>query len=142
MSRPRQPVTYTASKTLTKGVHGESIVNASAAAGMTITLPASSGDGTKITIFCLTTVTSNDLIIQVANATDVLSGGVSMSTDIGGTNMLTAATSDTITMNGSTKGGLIGSWVELEDVSSGFWKLNGFLKTTGTEATPFSAAVS
>ena len=142
MAYPLQPITITASATMSKDTHAGTVVNLSAAAGLTATLPASNGKGDVYTFFVLTTVTSNNYIIAVANATDVIQGGVALSTDIGGTNMLTASTSDTITMNGSTKGGLIGSWVRLRDVSTGFWMCEGFLVCTGTEADPFSAAVS
>jgi hypothetical protein len=55
--------------------------------------------------------------------------------------MPTSATTDTITMNGSTTGGVVGSWVKMKDVATGFWRLEGGLVCTGTEATPFSAAV-
>jgi hypothetical protein len=137
-----QPITITASATMDKDTHAGTVVRLSAAAGLTVTLPASTGDGTEYEFFVLTTVTSNNYIIAVANATDIMQGGVAMSTDIGGTNMLASATSDTITMNGSTKGGLIGSWVRLKDVSAGFWRVEGFMVCTGTEADPFSAAVS
>ena len=137
-----QPITITASATMDKDTHAGTVVRLSAAAGLTVTLPASTGDGTEYEFFVLTTVTSNNYIIAVANATDIMQGGVSMSTDIGGTNMLASATSDTITMNGSTKGGLIGSWVRLKDVSAGFWRVEGFMVCTGTEADPFSAAVA
>jgi hypothetical protein len=136
------PKTITASATLSRNVHAGSVTRLSAAAGLTVTLPATTGDGDVYEIFVLTTVTSNNYIIAVANATDVMQGGVALSTDIGGTNMLASATSDTITMNGSTKGGLIGSWVTLKDVSAGFWQVSGFLVCTGTEADPFSASVS
>lgn len=142
MAYPLQPITVTASTTLAKDTHAGTVVNVSAAAGLTLTLPASTGKGDEYSVFVLTTVTSNNYIIAVANATDVMQGGVSMSTDIGGTNMLASATSDTITMNGSTKGGLIGSWVRLKDVSAGFWRVEGFMVCTGTEADPFSAAVA
>lgn len=142
MAYPMQPITVTASVTLDRDIHAGTTVNLSAAAGLTATLPASTGSGDEYELFVLTTVTSNSYIIKVANATDVIQGGVSLSTDISGTNMLTAATTDTITMNGSTTGGLIGSWVRLKDVSAGFWRLSGFMATTGTEATPFSATVS
>lgn len=50
--------------------------------------------------------------------------------------------SDTITMSGSTTGGVRGSMVELQDVASGIWMVRGSLVSTGAEATPFSAAVS
>lgn len=139
---PSQPITITASATLNRQDHMGAVINLSAAAGLTVTLPASTGRGDSYTIFVLTTVSSNNYVVQVANATDVIQGGVSLSTDISGTNMLCAATTDTITMNGSTTGGVRGGWLRLTDVSAGFWMLEGFLPTTGTEATPFSAAVS
>jgi len=136
-----KPVVATASLTLDAATHGQSALVANAAAGMTVTLPSATGTGDEYTIYCGTTVTSNALVVQVTT-TDIFAGGVSMSTDIGGTNMLTAATSDTISQNGSTTGGLAGSWIKVKDIASGVWMLDGFLRTTGTEATPFSAAVS
>jgi hypothetical protein len=45
-------------------------------------------------------------------------------------------------MSGSTTGGVRGSLVELQDVASGIWMVRGSLVSTGSEATPFSAAVS
>lgn len=142
MTNALKPITKTASFTLDRHIHGGAVVNLSAAAGMTVTLPASAGTGDVYTLFVKTTVTSNNYIIQVANATDVINGGVSISTDIAGVTFLTNATDDTITMNGSTQGGLQGSWVRLTDVATGFWMLEGFLISTGSETDPFSAAVS
>ena len=110
------------------------------AATHTTTLPAATGSGNMYRFFTGITATG-DHIIQVTT-TDVIQGGVSISTDIAGVTMLTAATTDTITMNGSTTGGLIGSWVSVIDIADGVWMLDGFLKSTGVEATPFSAAVS
>lgn len=137
-----QPITVTASVTLNEDTHAGNWVNLSAAAGLTVTLPASAGKGASYKLFVATTVTSNNYVVQVANGTDIMQGGIAMSTDIGGTNLLTAATTDTITMNGSTQGGLKGTWLTFDDVSSGIWALSGFVITTGTETTPFSASVS
>ena len=142
MAYQLQPIAATASLTLNKDSHEGTVLIGNAAAGMTVTLPASSGKGDVYKILVGTTITSNNFIIQVANATDVLMGAVGLTTDIGGTVMPTAATDDTITMNGSTKGGVKGSYVEVKDVTAGFWLLSGNLICTGTEATPFSAAVS
>ncbi len=136
-----QPINHTAATlTLNEDTHAGAWVTLNKADGMTVTLPASAGKGAVYKLFVGTTFTSNG-VIQVANATDIMQGGVSVSTDAAGVTILTAATSDTITMNGSTTGGLKGSFVELEDVSSGVWKVSGFLVSTGAEATPFSAAV-
>lgn len=136
------PISITASATLRADTHAGTVVRVNAAAGLTVTLPAATGTGNVYTVEVGTTVTSNDYIIQVANATDVMEGAVGVTTDAAGVVIPTAATSDTITMNGSTKGGLAGSLVVLRDVASGKWAVSGALVSTGVEATPFSAAVS
>lgn len=135
------PVTLTASTSLTRNVHANTIISLASATGRTLTLPASTGKGDVYTIFIKTTVSSGSAVVQVANSTDVIQGAIHLTTDIAGTSMPTASTTDTITMNGSTTGGVIGSWLRLTDVAAGFWMLEGGLVCTGTEATPFSAAV-
>lgn len=144
MAYSLQPVTVTASATLSRKTHGGTIVNASAAAGMTLTLPASTGKGERFTVRVKTTVTSNNLIVAVANATDVMTGYALLAQDAADTAVMfeTASTSDTITMNGSTKGGIVGDLIELVDADVGFWQVRVIGSATGTEATPFSAAVS
>lgn len=142
MAYPLQPITVTASTTLAKDTHAGTVVNVSAAAGLTLTLPASTGKGDVYEVFVLTTVTSNGYIIKVANATDIFAGALGVSTDAAGVTILAGTTDDTITMNGSTTGGLIGSNIRIKDVSAGFWQVSGFLVSTGAEATPFSATVS
>jgi hypothetical protein len=54
----------------------------------------------------------------------------------------TAASSDSIEMNGTTKGGVAGDLYILKDVASGVWSVQGFTAPTGTEATPFDATVA
>jgi hypothetical protein len=142
MAYELQPIAATASLTLNRNTHAGNIVIGNAAAGMTVTLPASTGKGDRYKVLVGTTITSNNFIIAVANATDVMMGAVGLTTDIAGTVMPTAATDDTITMNGTTKGGVKGSYVEFVDATAGFWLISGNLICTGTEATPFSAAVS
>lgn len=138
----KQPINCTtATLTLDRDIHSDAVVTLNRAAGTTVTLPASSGNGDKFIVFVGTTISSNNAIVQVANSTDILQGAVHLTTDIAGTSMPTSATSDTITMNGGTTGGVKGSWVQVTDVSSGVWQLEGGLVCTGTEATPFSAAV-
>ena len=141
MAYPMQTITVTGSTTLTKDNHAGTLVVHNAAGGGTLTLPASNGDGQTIKVIVHTTVTSS-LIIAVANSTDVIRGGVSISTDVAGITMLAGGTDDTITMNGSTTGGLAGSTVTLVDYKTGFWNVTGFLASTGSEATPFSATIS
>jgi hypothetical protein len=78
----------------------------------------------------------------VAAGTNVMQGVLSIATDVAGVTCPTASDTDTITMSGSTTGGVRGSMVELQDVASGIWMVRGSLVSTGSEATPFSAAVS
>ncbi len=89
-------------------------------------------------------VTSNNYKIQVANANDTMSGVAVVANDGGATASIfeTAADSDTITLDGSTTGGILGGQIELQDVASGKFRVLINQAATGTEATPFSAAVS
>lgn len=137
----KKPFSITASKTLNKADHGGGSFNLNAAAGLTITLPDATGDGTVMEFFVETSVTSNNYIIAVANASDILQGGVHVATDASGETHSTAADSDTMTMNGSTKGGLKGTFIRLKDQASNVWRVEGYLVASGVEATPFSAAV-
>lgn len=110
------------------------------AGGMTVTLPAATGSQAVYRFVVGTTFTSNG-VIQVANATDVMAGSAA----VGGTTgsvFSTLPASDTITMNGSTTGGLAGSYIELIDIAAGDWIVRAALVGSGTPATPFSAAVS
>lgn len=109
--------------------------------GMVVTLPAATGSQAVYRFLIGTATTSNNYVIQVANATDVMNGLAS----VGGTTASVFGTlpaSDTITMNGSTTGGLAGSYVEVKDIASGDWLVSAALVGSGTPATPFSAAVS
>ncbi|MEK1908176.1 MAG: hypothetical protein AAAB13_20580 [Pseudomonas sp.] len=139
------PISVTAATlTLNKPTHEGCVVVANRAAGITFTLPAAVGSGCKYTVVVGTTITSNNLIIQVANSTDIMSGVAVVGTDNASDVVVafeTAADSDTITMNGSTKGGIKGDRIELEDVSSGLWHVRILASGTGTEVTMFSAAV-
>ena len=140
-----QPISLTAATyTLSKEAHSGTVLTANRAAGITITLPASSGDGSCFEIVVGTTITSNNLIVQVANGSDIMSGVAFQAADGGSTSNAweTGASDDTITMDGSTKGGIKGDRIILKDVATNIWSVNIMGAATGTEASPFSAAVS
>lgn len=120
--------------------HAGKIITLNRAAGITATLPAAEGTGNVYTFFVGTTLTGSG-IIQAASAADSFGGGVGVATDAAGVTAPTAATSDTLTMNGSTTGGIVGSMVKFTDVAAGKFMVEGQLVSTGSEATPFSAAV-
>lgn len=138
------PISVTAATlTLNKATHEGCIVVANRAAGITFTLPAATGSGARYIVVVGTTITSNNLIIQVANSTDIMAGVAFQAADGGSTSNAweAGATDDTITMDGSTKGGIKGDRIDLEDVASGVWQVRVVGAATGTEATPFSSAV-
>lgn len=132
-----------ATLSLTKAAHDGKTVVLDRAAGVTLTLPAASGSGALFRVVNKTTVTSNNHIIQVVGD-DTMTGFAQIAQDGADTVVMfeTAADSDTITMNGSTKGGIKGDVIEVEDVAADLWSVRCFLSGTGTEATPFSAAVT
>ena len=147
---PRQKkVNITAATKLSEATHGMGrIVTVNSAAGIALTLPASTGDGAKFRIYVGTTVTSSSLTIKVANAVDYMHGNVyqagaaGASTAFSTSNSGTVATeSDTITLNGTTLGGIKGDYIELEDYGVNTWRvlING--RITSTAATPLSATV-
>lgn len=134
--------TLTASTTLDDSYDDKTVL-LDAAAGLTVTLPTATGSGWKVRIVIKTTVTSNNYVIQVNNSTDVVQGFVQNISDDPATTKgyIAAASSDTLTLNGTTTGGLIGAVYEIQDIKSGFFQVLGRDCATGTEATPFSAAV-
>lgn len=134
-------ITITAATTLDDDAYAGRTINLNSTTGRIVTLPAATGSGATYTIFVGATVSSGSHVIRVASASDVMQGAVSIATDIAGVTCPTTSTSDTLTMNGSTTGGVIGSMVELQDIATGIWSVSGALVSTGTEATPFSAAV-
>ena len=131
----------TATLAVTANAYNGQTIGLSRAAGITVTLPAATGTNASYKFLVETTVTSNSYKIQVANATDVISGALNVAGTTG-TVFGTLPASDTITMNGTTQGGIAGSYVELTDVETGIFAITtGGLIGSGTVITPFSAAV-
>ena len=138
------PVSATgATLTCTMDTHAGRTIVISAVAGCAVTLPAATGTGSVYRFIIGATITSNSTTIKVANTTDVMSGRAFVISD-GAAAVLgyaTGATSDTITLNGTTLGGLIGDHIEIIDAIAGTFAVRVFTAATGTEATPFSATV-
>ena len=124
---------------VTKALYNGQTINLSRAAGITVTLPAATGTNATYRFLVTTAVTSNSYKIQVANATDVIQGTINVAGTTG-TPFGSLPASDTITMNGSTQGGLVGSYVEITDIASGVFLVSGSSLGSGTVITPFSAA--
>ena len=133
-----------AARTLTAADNGKT-VQLDTAAGTTITLPAATGSGVEFEFVTTVIATSNSHIVQVANATDVMSGALAVVDNADGTCTMfgTVAASDTITLNRTTTGSVkIGERFYAKDVKAGYWAISGTIIATGSEATPFSAAVA
>lgn len=113
------------------------------AAGLDFTLPAiAAGDiGTHFKFLVTVTVSSNNFRVTAA-AGDLLFGAVWIADfDTANTGAYFAAdgTDDLIlTMNGSTKGGKKGTWVEFTATSATQWFVQGVAFGDGSLATPFS----
>ena len=136
---PANVVDADASVALTVATHSGRIVHNDAAGAVTYTLPAVNANsdsavagpgadlnnlsnvGAKFTIVSSITKTGS-LIVQVANATDVMTGTaiiVDTDTNDNTEGFMTAAASDTITLNGSTTGGVTHATIECTVLASG-----------------------
>lgn len=131
--------------TLTEKDHAGRTILLNTAAGSTVTLPAANGGGAVYRFVVSVLATSNSHIIKVANASDAMQGGVVTRDDTANNAesfFATAGTSDTITLNRSTTGSVtIGEYIEIIDIATNRFQVNGLISNTGTAATPFSATV-
>lgn len=112
--------------------YGQRRVNLKRAGGQAITLPAATGTGGCYRLFVGTTVTSSTTI--KTNGSDIMSGIATVQTS----NFQTASNTNTITLNGTTTGGILGSYVELFDMGAGQWAVVVRANGSGTAATCFS----
>jgi hypothetical protein len=157
---PDNVVNITADTTLTIEAHAGKIITAGGtlASNLVITLPTvnvtanpnSAGPGSDpnspnnqgavFTFFVPTTVATSSLKI-VTDGTDKYTGSVlTVDTDTSGAmaGFAPAATNDAINLNGSTTGGVAGSYVQVTALSSAKYMVQGVVLCTGTPATPFA----
>lgn len=137
-----------ATLTVTEALHGDRIITMGKTTGTIVTLPAATGTGNRYTFIIAIAATSNNNIIKVANATDVMEG-LAIGADDDTEGQATAHTwncetgDDTITMSGTATGGKLGDKIEVIDYASGKFHVNCLLtQSGGSEVTPFSATVS
>jgi hypothetical protein len=133
-----KPITLTTTTTVDRDSHLDTVLRLNRAGGFVTTLPAAVGSGDIYKFYVQTTVTADMTI--AALTTDIIQGAIIVGTAATAGTMAATATSDKLTMNGSTTGGLLGSYVEFTDVVSGTWVVRGALVSTGAAATPFSAS--
>ena len=157
---PSNVIDADSSTSLTVATHAGRIVHNDAAGAVTYTLPAVNatadsgiaGPGPSLdnlsnvgaTFTIINSITkTGDLVVQVANSTDVMSGGAFFIDD-SSDNVVgfeTVAASDTITLNGTTTGGVTYAKIICTVLGTGLWSVSVHTGCTGSPATCFSAAV-
>jgi len=139
----RVVTTTSTALSLTVTEHAERLVliNTNSTVANTFTLPAAAGTGEKFTLINNIAQTQGTVVIA-ANGTDVLSGicfAMDSTAAADAMTFLTSATSDKISMDLTTTGGLGGDMVEAWDSAANTWTVRVVINGSGSLATPFSA---
>lgn len=128
---------------LTVTQHAERIllINSNSTVANTFTLPVAAATGAKFTIINNITQTQGSVVIAANGTTDTLSGVAFMfgTTEEAAESFVTSATSDKITLNLTTTGGLGGDRIEAIDTAANKWTVLVHGVGSGAIATPFSA---
>lgn len=135
------PSAFTTAQTLTSTQSGN-LIGWNAAAGFTYTLPAPTV-GLNYSFFVQTSVTSSNHKLITNSASVFLLGGLQMGEVAATTAPAFAADGTTIravTMNGTTTGGLIGTFFNVYCISATQWVIEGLVLGSGTLATPFTTS--
>ena len=153
---PKAVVSLTATATLTVAAHAGRVLLCNAAAGK-FTLPSiTSGSAAEVagandynvlsnlgctyTFWVQTAATDMDI---KTDGTDKFFGAVYTGIDseaTGETFLSSSGSNDVMTLNGTTTGGIVGSWVECTAIGSAAYFVRGSLIGSGTIATPFADA--
>ena len=152
---PKAVVSLTANATLTVAAHAGRILTCNKADGV-FTLPSiTSGSSSDVAgandynvlsnlgctyLFWVQTL-ATDMDIKT-DGTDKFYGAVytGIDSEATGETFLSATDNDVMTLNGTTTGGIVGSWVECTAIASAAYFVRGGLIGSGTIATPFANA--
>ena len=112
---------------------------------VTLTLPDATGSGATYK-FVVSVANTSNYVIKVPDANNTIAG-IMLYLDEDGTAVTafpTVATSDTITLNGGTTGGIVGDYLEIVDIAADKYHVRGVMRVAAgaNPATPFSATVS
>ena len=112
--------------------------------GLALVLAPATGIGTRLKLYVKTTFT-DDCTIKVTGD-DIMKGYAILGTgDADNSTKFfgTAADTDTITLTGTTTGGIAGATIELTDIAANTWAVQVISSTdeNAEQATPFSATV-
>ena len=157
---PASVVDITTSTTLSPSAHGGRIiaVGGSLAAAVTLTLPAintsanpvTSGpgqdpntvnnEGVVYTIWVPTTISTSSLKIGTNGTNKFVGSVISVDTDSSDAvvGFTAGATNDFINLNGTTTGGVAGTWIQIVAIAANKYMVTGNVLGSGTVATPFA----
>ena len=111
-------------------------------ATLAVTLPEATGTGNVYTVVQGIAATSSTFV--TADTANAGFHGFIMGSDTdaaGNYNWVATGTQDTITYDGTAKGGKIYDWVRFTDIATDAWLLEGMIKQSGgSEVTPLSSA--
>ena len=144
-------VTIVETGAITEALHSDRVCMLGEVGGnalVTLTLPEATGSGMRFK-FIVSVVNTSSYVIVTADTTnaDLMGNVINQDADLVGTIAaliyLAGATDDTITLDGTTTGGQLGDWIELVDVGTDLWAVNGVVTTPAgsNTASCFSAAV-
>lgn len=131
----------TTTLTLTEATHEGKTLVISSTGGLAVTPPAATGSGGKYRFICGAVISGGNFTVdaKAGNSSDVFTGWMQSYKATTFTPYPTAANSNLITFDGSTKGGAaIGDWFEIEDFATHEWKVTGYTIQSGTIASMFS----
>lgn len=122
-------VTLTATASITAALHANRIVYITGTAAAAYTLPEATGTG-DIYRFIMGEVNTNGTTLVAADTTNTSYQGSINILDVDSTAQtaffsVTAGGTDTVTLDGTTKGGQIGDVVEFIDLATDVWHVSG-----------------
>lgn len=136
-------INHTAATLATPASYAEKIITLNRATGVAVTLPAATGTGDLYEFYIGTTQSGGSTTFTKATGTsDTFVGQIETATTTGATTNgfceALGGADVTITLNGTTTGGVAGSSIKFRDIASGKWKVEGFLIGSGSLATSVS----
>ena len=157
---PASVVAITSSTTLNPVDHGGRIlsVGGTLAANVVLTLPTidvstnpvtsgpgqdpstSNNQGVTYTIWVPTTIATSSLKIGTDGTDKFVGSLLSVDTDTSGAmvGFTAGASNDFINLNGTTTGGVAGTWIQIVAIAANKYMVTGVVLGSGTVATPFA----
>ena len=157
---PASVVAITSSTTLNPVDHAGRIISVggSLAANVVLTLPTidtssnpttsgpgqdpstTNNQGVTYTIWVPTTISTSSLKIGTDGTDKYVGSVISVDTDSSGAvvGFTAGASNDFINLNGTTTGGVAGTWIQIVAVAANKYMVTGVVNGSGTVATPFA----